>query len=173
MFVIPAQLNTHDPLDQDFHLSALPVENLVTLLLQNLVCNSNESVGSVKKQNVRKDLLNELYSMYATAQDDQNRKNYFRYIRVHHPTALSKREEYNAHKEEYRTAKLPDKIKYQKLIKKSDYLWWGRFSHLKGEEGNECLRTMISEAKDMIHRKFDVIPYILGACGKLTVDNKL
>ena len=53
-------------------------------------------------------------------------------------------------------------------MKKINYLWWGRFSHLKGEEGNECLRTMISDVKDIIHRKGEVISYILGASGKLS-----
>lgn len=127
------------------------------------------SVEVTPVRNDRNELLNILYTIYATAQDEKNRKNYYKYIRVRHPAALAKKETYNQYKEEYRTAKLPDHIKYQKLIKKDNYVWWGRFSHLKGDDGLECLRLMVSECRDRIHRKQDVIKYILGACGKLSV----
>lgn len=119
--------------------------------------------------------------MYAKAKDDKNRINYYRYIRVHHPTALSKEEEYYKYKDEYRKAKLPETVKYSPLIKEYifnakgkkvwNYQWYKRFTHLQGEEGNASLRHMLSVAKSMIHRKQSVIPYILGATK--AVDNSL
>lgn len=126
---------------------------------------------SKKKQNVRAELLNQLYDLYLSECERtfpiSNKKRYYAYIRLHHPTALAKKEEYNSHKNEFRSAKLPDHKKFLKPIKSNDYLWWGRFSHLKGEEGNECLSLMVSEAKDISNRKGNVIAYILGASGKL------
>lgn len=165
MLVISATPNNTDAIEVDFNLSALSVENL----LQNLIPNFSKNVGKEKKQNVRQDLLNELYQIYATTQDEKNRKRYYTYIRVRHPSALSQREMYYSYKDEFRKAILPDHVKYCPIIKKNDYKWWGRFSHLKGEEGKDCLRVMVSETKDIIHRKSNVISYILGASGKLSI----
>lgn len=161
MYAINVQLNTTDQDEQDVSLSALNVNGLLGDLQQKIGL-------PPKKQDTRKELLNELYNLYATEQDNKNRINYYRYIRVHHPAALSKEEDYYKYKDEYRKAKLPINVKYTPLIKKSDYLWWGRFSHLKGEEGNECLRLMISEVRDIKNRKGNIISYILGASGKLS-----
>lgn len=139
-----------------------------------LALNVNELLTSLvpttdikpKKQNVRKELLNQLYDIYFTHANKElrirNKKRYYAYVRLHHPTALSKESEYNSYKDMFRTAKLPDHQKYLKPIEKDDYRWWGRFSHLKGEEGNEALRHILSVAKDKEHRKEQVIPYILG-----------
>lgn len=126
-----------------------------------------EQVEQKIRRNDRGGLLNELYQIYATAQDEKNRINYYRYIRVRHPAALAKKEEYYKFKYEYRKAILPEHVKYQNLIKKNSYVWWGRFSHLKGEDGLHCLQVMISETRDIINRKGNVISYILGASGKL------
>lgn len=161
MYAITAQSNTTYQDEQDVSLSALNVSGLLGDLQQKIGL-------PPKKQDTRKELLNELYNLYATEQDNKNRINYYRYIRVHHPAALSKEEDYYKYKDEYRTAKLPENIKYSPLIKKGDYLWWGRFSHLKGEDGIECLNTMLSECKDIKHRKGNLIAYILGASGKLS-----
>lgn len=156
MYAINVQLNTTDQPDQDVSLSALNVNGLLGDLQQKIGL-------PPKKQDTRKELLNELYKIYATEQDNKNRINYYRYIRVHHPAALSKEEDYYSHKDTFRTKKLPENIQYKPLIKKESYLWWGRYSHLKGEDGNSALRHMISVAKDMLHRKQYVVPYILGA----------
>ena len=127
-----------------------------------------------KKENTRQALLATLYGIYLdyVNKDYQtkNRKRYYRYVRVHHPTALSKKEEYHSYKLEFKNAKLPDHQKFLKPIASDDFLWWGRFSHLKGEEGLEQLRTVISEAKDKEYRGEDVALYILGSCGKLSTD---
>ena len=129
-----------------------------------------------KKENTRQALLRELYTIYLDYVNKdyaiKNRKRYYAFVRLHHPTALLKKEDYNKYKDVFRNAKLPDHKKYLKPLASDDFLWWGRFRHLKGEEGNECLRTVISEAKDKIYRGEDVALYILGSCGKLTVDNK-
>lgn len=129
---------------------------------------------TIKKQNVRKDLLNELYSLYLEACNKEysikNKKRYYVFIRLHHPAALAKKEEYNKYKDVFRKAKLNDNQKYLKPIKSDDFVWWGRFSHLKGEDGNECLRTIISNATEMKAFNKPVIQYILGASGKLSVD---
>lgn len=162
MYAITAQSNTTYQDEQDVSLSALNVSGLLGDLQQKIGL-------PPKKQDTRKELLNELYKIYATEQDNKNRKNYYRYIRVHHPAALSKEEDYYKYKDEYRTAKLPENIKYSPLIKKGDYLWWGRFSHLKGEDGIESLRLMVSEVRDIKNRKGNIISYILGASGKLSV----
>jgi len=129
-----------------------------------------------KKENTRQALLGELYTLYLNYVNKdyqiKNRKRFYHFIRLHYPTALSKKEEYYKHKDEFKNAKLPDHQKFLKPIASDDFLWWGRFRHLKGEEGLEQLRTVISEAKDKEYRGEDVALYILGSCGKLTVDNK-
>lgn len=156
MYAITAQSNTTYQDEQDVSLSALNVNGLLGDLQQKIGL-------PPKKQDTRKELLNELYKIYATEQDNKNRINYYRYIRVHHPAALSKEEDYYKYKDEYRTAKLPENIKYSPLIKKGDYLWWNKFTHLQGENGNRSLQHMLSVVKDMLHRKQYVVPYILGA----------
>lgn len=126
-----------------------------------------------KKENTRRELLAQLYNIYLNHVNKdyqiKNRKRYYRFVRLHYPTALSEKEKYNSYKNEFRTAKLPDHQKYLSPIKSDDYLWWGRFSHLKGEDGLEQLRTVISECKDKEHRGEDVALYILGSCGKLSL----
>lgn len=116
-----------------------------------------------KKQNVRKELLNELYTLYLNHANKElrirNRKRYNYYIRLHHPTALSKESDYNSFKDEFRNAKLDAHKKYLSPIKSSDYRWWGKFTHLK----EDALRHMISVARSMEHRKGNVSSYILGA----------
>jgi len=127
-----------------------------------------------KKENTRQALLRELYALYLSYVNKdyqiKNRKRYYRYIRLHYPAALSEKEKYNSYKQEFRTAKLPDHQKYLSPLKSDDYLWWGRFSHLKGEEGLEQLRTVISNVKEMIAlEKKNVDVYILSSCGKLSL----
>lgn len=122
---------------------------------------------SIDKQTTRRNrLLNDLYELYLEECNKQyyvkNRKRYMAYIKKYHPEALVSKELYNSHKQEFREALLPIHQRYLKAIDKNSYLWWGRFSHLKGEEGNEALRHILSVAKDKEHRKEQVIPYILG-----------
>lgn len=170
MYIIAnnAESNTTDQWNPDFHLSALVVEKPTHFPIPS----DSSTVVKSKKQNVRKELIGDLYVIYLknVNKDYQikNKKRYYRYVRLHYPTALSKREDYNSHKDEFRSAKLPEHQRFLTPIKSTDFLWWGRFSHLKGEDGNECLRTVISEAKDRENRKQDVALYIMGSCGKLS-----
>ena len=116
-----------------------------------------------KKENTRQELLRVLYELYLKHADKElrirNKKRYNYYIRVHHPTALSKESDYNSFKNEFRNAKLPDHKKYLSPIKSSNYLWWGRFTHLK----EDALRHMVSVARSIEHRKGNVSGYIFGS----------
>jgi len=166
MNVISATYNTTDLNDQDFSLSALNVFGM----LEN---SSLKEDLPAKKQNVRRELLNELYNLYLEACNKEyyvkNKKRYYAYIKKHSPALLKDAKEYASKKQVFRGARLPEHQRFLKPMESKDYLWWGRFSHLKGEEGNECLRVMISEAIEMkTLGKGNIISYILGASGKLS-----
>lgn len=173
MYIIAnsAELNTTDLHDLNWSLSALSVENLLTGLKET-VQNSNENVVPVKKQNVRQELMRQLYDLYLEACNKEyyvkNKKRYYAFVRNSHPEALKDAKRYNSYKDIFRRSKLSDERKYLSPIDSKDYLWWGRFSHLKGEEGNECLRTILSNAKEMKSFGRDITSYILGAAGKLS-----
>lgn len=157
----------------DMVLSAIPVENLLTGL--NVTDSSfRKNDVPVKKQNVRKELINELYQIYLQECNKEyyvkNKKRFYAYCKRTHPDGLEDRRVYESYKSEFRAAKLPEHQKYLKPIDSNDGAWWYRFSHLKGEEGNECLRVIISTAKEMkTLNKGNVISYILGSAGKLSV----
>ena len=166
MYAITAQLNTTDQLEQEVSLSALNVFGM----LEN---SSLKEDLPVKKQNVRRELLNELYNLYLEACNKEyyvkNKKRYYAYVKKYHPSSLLERVEYHSHREDFKKAPLPNNHKFLRPIDSSDGAWWMRFSHLKGEDGIECLRTMISEVTEMkTLGKGNIISYILGASGKLS-----
>lgn len=130
-----------------------------------------------KKQNSRQELLNQLYQIYLTACNKdyywKNKKRYNAYLRKYHPEVLRTdvtKEEYYRYKEAFKKAKLPLEKKYLAPIDSADGAWWMRFSHLKGDDGIECLSIMVKDATEMVAFNKNPIPYILGASGKLSID---
>ena len=65
---------------------------------------------------------------------------------------------------EFKKTKLPDAQRFLEYIKADDFRWWGKFAHLKGEEGNDALRYIISVARSKMHRGECVASYVLGCC---------
>lgn len=80
-------------------------------------------------------------------------------------------EKYNNFKSEFKKTKLPDAQRFLEYIKADDFRWWGKFTHLKGEEGNDVLRYMVSVSKDKLLRGECVASYIFGSLK--VVDNSL
>lgn len=113
----------------------------------------------------RNELLNELhaiYTEYAQSFPQRNKKRYYAFMKKYHPQAMTP-ESYNNFKDEFKKAKLPDHQRFLKYVKSSDFLWWGKFSHLKGEEGIEAIAFMISVARDKLNRGECVATYIFGS----------
>ena len=107
--------------------------------------------------------LHGIYTEYAQSYPIRNKKRYFAYIKKYHPEAMSA-ELYNNYKSEFKKTKLPDAQRFLEYIKADDFRWWGKFSHLKGEEGNDALRYMVRIAKDKAFRNEDVAKYLFGCC---------
>ncbi len=107
--------------------------------------------------------LHGIYTEYAQSYPIRNKKRYFAYIKKYHPEAMSA-ELYNNYKSEFKKTKLPDAQRFLEYIKADDFRWWGKFSHLKGEEGNDSLRHIISVARSKMHRGECVASYVLGCC---------
>jgi len=160
-----AELNTTDLLDLDVCLSVLNVSG-------SLNDYQTQSELPVKKQNTRKDLLNELYQQYLKACNKEyywkNKKRCYAYLRLHHPETLKNKESYTNGKELFRKAKLPEHQKYLTPYAEDSYQWYKRFNKSKQVD----IREMISNARSIGHRKGNVIAYILSA-GKLPVDKVL
>lgn len=110
--------------------------------------------------------LHEIYTEYAQSFPTKNKKRYYAYLGLHHPRVLKEartKEEYDKFKPVFKKAKLTEAFRHLEYIKKSDFRYWGRFSHLKEEEGNESLRFMVSRARDILNRNGNVAAYVFGA----------
>ncbi len=105
--------------------------------------------------------LHGIYTEYAQSYPIRNKKRYFAYIKKYHPEAMSA-ELYNNYKSEFKKTKLPDAQRFLEYIKADDFRWWGKFAHLKGEEGNDALRYIISCSRDKLNRKKNVAEFIFG-----------
>ena len=146
---------------EDETLSAFDVNSLLSNLLPNLP----ENVGVAKKQNVRQELMRDLYNLYLEACNKEyyvkNKKRYFRYVKTQFPHLLRagefKSKAWFDCRQDFKKAKLPDHQKYLKPYESGEYMWYKRFNKNTQDE----LREMISNAKSMIHRKQNVIGYIL------------
>lgn len=128
----------------------------------------------------RNALLKELYVLYTSQLEinrKENRKRYHEYVRLHYPSVCKKagfnKANYDSYKDSFRKAKLSAEKRYLSYIKENSFSWWGKFAHLKGEEGNRALEHMISVAKDRQWRKQNVAIYILGSLKFQPVDNSL
>ena len=131
-----------------------------------------QAIGELKLEftkptatSVRADLLNQLHEIYTEYAQDfsiKNKKRYYAYLKSRHPEVL-KSGDYYKYKEEFKKAKLPEHQRFLEYIQKKDFRWWGKFSHLTGEEGNRAIEHMISVAKDKLHRKENVAQYIFGS----------
>lgn len=120
-------------------------------------------------------LLKELYVLYTSQPDinqKENRTRYHAFVRVHDPRVCQKagfsKAKYDKYKSLFKKAKLPQNEKY--LIYIPENKFWYKFIHLKGDEGNDALRYMIAVAKDKLHRNENVAKYILGSI-KFHVEN--
>ncbi len=123
------------------------------------------SIPKETAKNIRSAILNDLHAVYTEYAQDfsvKNKKRYFAYLKYKHPEVLKSGEFYK-YKEEFKKAQLPDHQRFIEYIKKEDFRFWGRYSHLKGEEGNDSLRYMVSVARDKLHRKENVAQYVFGA----------
>lgn len=126
---------------------------------------------TVIKNNPRSDLLHQLYILYTSQPEEQkkeNRKRYRFWMHKKYPEHCRKLgfniDKYNSFKEEFRNdRKLPETERYYGYPKEKTYAWYGKFTHLKGEEGIEALTHLIHNAKDMKHRGYSVSKYINGS----------
>ena len=116
----------------------------------------------------RLDCIKQLYALYLSQPEEtrkENRKRYHQWVRLHYPEVCRKngfsKEKYDSYKDEFRTAKLPKELRYLKPL--NEKLFALRFSHLKGEDGIDTMRYMISVAKEKLHRGEKVGAYILGS----------
>lgn len=157
MYAINVQSNTTYQDEQDVSLSALNVSGLLGDLQQKIGL-------PPKKQNVRQELLNELYQLYLEACNKEyywkNKKRYNAYLRIHHPTLLRKgvtKEEYYKYREDFKKAKLPNHQIFLKPYSEQEHMWYKRFNKNNQQE----IREMISNARTITHRKGNVIAYIL------------
>ncbi len=148
-------------------------ENLLVVVWYTLwmqsIADISFTIPTVTHRSERAFLLHELYNLYTISTNkDENRKRYYAYLRLHHPNILKKttfnKEWWDTYKQEFRDSKLPKEQKYLDAIKENDFRWWGRFSHLKGDEGNSALRYMISVARDKVNRDGGASAYIMGSC---------
>ncbi len=137
---------------------------------------------TVEAKSSRNELLAQLYQLYVSQPEltrKENRSRYHEYVRVHHPEVCKKsgfdKRRYDTFKEEFKKAKLTIDKKFLGYVKENSFGWWGKFSHLKGEDGNRALEHMISVAKDKVWRKENVAMYIMGSVKYVekSVDNKI
>lgn len=127
-----------------------------------------------KPRSRREELLHELYLLLISQPEEtkkENRKRYRLWMHNNYPEHCLKRgfdvNKYNSFKDEFREVsnkgKLPKEERFLSYPKEDNYLWYGRFSHLKGESGIEALEHMLHEARGMKHRGYQVAPYIMGS----------
>lgn len=120
------------------------------------------------KKSVRGELLGQLYELYTCQPEEtikENRKRYHAWVRIKYPLDCVKstfsKIQYNSHKTEFKKEKLPYEECYIPTLSLKYFCI--KMAHIKGDEGNDTFRYMVSIAKDIRNRKGNVAKYILGS----------
>lgn len=121
-----------------------------------------------KSRSPRNELLKQLYKLYVSQPEQTKKENSLRYkswMTLNHPDCVRKAgfslERYNSHKSSFKKSKVPPLERYIPIF--SEKFFAIKMAHLKGEDGLETLRHMISVARDIKNRDGNVAQYILGS----------